>query len=114
MDPLGFGLENLDAIGAWRDREGELSIDASGTLSGGVSFNGPAELRAVLMERPEAFTRCLTEKMLTYALGRGLDRHDRLAVVDIVRKVARRDYRFSSLALAIVHSEAFQGRRDRP
>ncbi len=114
MDPLGFGLENFDAIGAWRDSEGELSIDASGALPGGVAFTGPAQLRAVLQQRVEAFTHCLAEKMFTYALGRGLDRHDRLTVDDIVRKVARRDYRFSSLICAIVHSEAFQGRRDRP
>jgi hypothetical protein len=114
MDPLGFGLENFDAIGAWRDREGELSIDASGTLPGSVSFNGPAELRAVLKGRAEAFIRCLAEKMLTYALGRGLDRHDRRAVDEIVRKAARRDYRFSALILAIVQSEPFQGRGDKP
>jgi hypothetical protein len=114
MDPLGFGLENFDAIGGWRDREGELAIDASGTLPGGAAFHGPVELRALLKARPEAFTRCLAEKLLTYAIGRGLDPHDRRAVDDIVRKVARRDYRFSALILAIVHSEPFQGRRDKP
>jgi hypothetical protein len=110
MDPLGFGLENFDAVGAWRDREGELPIDASGTLPGGVSFRGPAELRAVLKNRPNAFARCFTEKMLTYALGRGLDRRDRRCVDDIVRKLTRREYRFSALILAIVFSESFQER----
>jgi hypothetical protein len=114
MDPLGFGLENFDAIGAWRDRAGELAIDAAGTLPGGASFNGPVELRALLKARPEAFTRCLAEKMLTYALGRGLDQYDRRAVDDIVRKTVRRDYRVSALILAIVASEPFQGRRDKP
>ncbi|HTU93051.1 MAG TPA: DUF1592 domain-containing protein [Gemmataceae bacterium] len=114
MDPLGFGLENFDAIGTWREREGALAIDASGTLPGGVSFNGPAELRAILKGRPDAFARCFTEKLFIYALGRGLDRRDRLAVDAIVRKIAHREYRFSSLILAIVFSEPFQGRGDQP
>jgi hypothetical protein len=114
MDPLGFGLENFDAVGAWRDREGELSIDASGTLPGSVSFNGPTELRAVLRGRPEAFLRCLAEKMLTYALGHGLDRYDRRSVNDIVSKASRREYRFSAVILAIVHSEVFQRSNERP
>jgi hypothetical protein len=114
MDPLGFGLENFDATGAWRDREGELPIDATGTLPGDVSIHGPAELRSVLKSRSNAFARCLTEKMLIYALGRGLDQHDRRCVDDIVRKLAQREYRFSALILAIVSSELFQGRRDVP
>jgi hypothetical protein len=114
MDPLGFGLENFDAVGAWRDRESEYSIDASGTLPGGASFNGPAMLLAGLRERSEAFTRCLAEKLLTYALGRGMDRRDRRAVEDIVRKASRRDYCFSALILAIVSSEPFQGRSNKP
>ena len=100
MDPLGFGLENFDAIGAWRDREGDLLIDTFGTLPGGVSFNGPAELKAVLKGRPEAFARCFTEKMLTYALGRGLDQRDGRAVDDIVGKLSRCDYRLSALISA--------------
>ena len=88
MDPLGFGLENFNAIGAWRTEEGKFPIDASGTLPGGQSFNGPAELKAILQARKEDFTRCLTEKLLTYALGRGLEYHDKYAVEQIRLAVA--------------------------
>jgi hypothetical protein len=108
MDPLGFGLENFDALGAWRTHEGPHPIDASGTLPGGQSFNGPAELRAILKARRQAFARCLAEKLLTYALGRGVDHSDRRAVDGIARQLARNDYRFSALVLAIVHSDPFQ------
>ena len=110
MDPLGFGLENFDAIGTWRSRDGEFVIDVSGTLPGGRSFNGPAELRALLKTRPDAFGRCLTEKLLTYALGRGVEPQDRPFVDAIVRRLARKNYRFSALVLAIVHSDPFQKR----
>jgi hypothetical protein len=112
MDPLGFGLENFDAIGAWRDRDGEAGIDASGTLPGGQSFRSPAELRALLKSRPDAFARCLAEKLLTYALGRGIEPQDRRLVDAVVRRAARKDYRFSALVLAIVHSEPFQSYRN--
>jgi hypothetical protein len=108
MDPLGFGLENFDAVGAWRDRDGASPIDASGTLPGGRSFDGPAQLRASLKVRPDAFARCFVEKLLTYALGRGIERRDRPAVSEIVRKLARHDYRFSALVLAVVQSDLFQ------
>jgi Protein of unknown function (DUF1592)/Protein of unknown function (DUF1588)/Protein of unknown function (DUF1587)/Protein of unknown function (DUF1585)/Protein of unknown function (DUF1595) len=111
MDPLGFGLENFDAIGAWRNSDGESSIDASGTLPGGLSFHGPAELRAVLKAQPDVFARCFTEKLLTYALGRGIERRDRRGVQHIVRQLARNDYRFSALVLALVHSDPLQLRR---
>jgi hypothetical protein len=111
MDPLGFGLENFDAIGAWRNRDGESPIDASGTLPGGPSFDGPDELRADLKARPEVFARCLTEKLLTYALGRGVERRERRGVDAIVRRLARHDYRFAALVLALVHSDLFQSRR---
>jgi hypothetical protein len=109
MDPLGFGLENFDAVGAWRSRDGAFPIDASGTLPGGTAFNGPTELRAVLKTRPNVFARCLAEKLFVYALGRGIDRHDRRVIEAIVRKLARHDYRFSALVLAIVQSDSFQG-----
>jgi hypothetical protein len=108
MDPLGFGLENFDALGAWRTHEGPHSIDASGALPGGQSFNGPAELRAILKTRRQAFARCLAEKLLTYALGRGVDHSDRRAVDAVARHLAGNDYRFSALVLAIVHSDPFQ------
>jgi hypothetical protein len=110
MDPLGFGLESFDAVGAWRTRDGGLPVDTSGVLPDGRSFDGPAGLRALLLERRSAFARCLTEKLLTYALGRGLDRRDRPTVTDIVRKLTDNEYRFSALVLAIVHSDSFQTR----
>lgn len=115
MDALGFGLENFDAIGAWRDKDGEFAIDPSGALPGNVRFNGPVELMAILAERKaEEFCRCLTNKMLTYALGRGLDLSDRCAVNKIVNQLADKDYRFSSLVAGIVLSEPFLLREAAP
>ncbi len=105
MDPLGFALENFDAVGAWRMRDGDQPIDASGKLPGGKAFHGPAELRAVLKSRRQAFARCLAEKMLTYAMGRGLESDDRRHVDQIVSRLARDGYRFSALMLAIVESD---------
>jgi hypothetical protein len=113
MDPLGFGLESFDATGALRTHDGGLPIDDAGALPDGRSFNGADGLRAVLLERREAFARCLTQKMLTYALGRGPERGDRWAVTDIARKLADNEYRFSALVLAIVHSDPFQTRTGR-
>jgi hypothetical protein len=113
MDPLGFGLESFDATGAARAHDGRVPIDASGVLPDGRAFDGPAGLRAVLSERRPAFARCLTEKLLTYALGRGLGRADRPAVADVARKLADNDYRFSALVLALVHSDPFQTRTGR-
>jgi hypothetical protein len=113
MDPLGFGLENFDAVGAWRTHDGGSPVDASGALPDGRAFDGPAGLRAVLRERRGAFARCLTEKLLTYALGRGLDRADRRTVADVARKLADNEYRFSALVLAIAHSDPFQTRTGR-
>ena len=108
MDALGFGLENFDAIGAWRDKDGEFPIDASGTLPGNIEFDGPSELMMILAEQKrEEFCRCLTKKMLTYALGRGLGPHDRCAVNQIIDRVADNEYRFSSLVTGIVLSEPF-------
>jgi hypothetical protein len=111
MDPLGFGFENYDAIGRWRTHEGKFPVDASGTLPGGHAFSGASELKAILKNEKEAFGRCLTEKMLTYALGRGLERYDRPAVDEICRRLAQNHYRFSSLILGIVQSLPFQMRR---
>jgi hypothetical protein len=111
MDPLGFGLENFDATGAWRTQDGKFSVDASGTLPDGRSFKGPQELRAILRADRSAFTEGLTEKLLTYALGRGLERYDKPAVKKIASLVAADNYRFSSLVLEIVKSLPFQMRR---
>jgi hypothetical protein len=117
MDPLGFGLENFDAVGGWRTLEDGRPIDPSVKPSGGRSARGPAELRAVLSSRRDAFVRCFTEKMLTYALGRGLSRADRRDVDRIVAGLAGNGYRFSALVLGIAESEPFrasEGRRERP
>ncbi len=111
MDPLGFGLENYDAIGAWRTRDGAFPIDPSGTLPGGESFQGPRELKAILKNKKEAFCRCLAEKILTYALGRGLEYYDKCAIDEICGALAKNQYRFSSLVNEIVKSDPFQKRR---
>ncbi len=110
MDGLGFGLENYNAIGAWRAQEGAQPIDASGTLPDGRSFRGPQELKAILRAERDAIVEGLTEKLLIYALGRGLESYDRPTVKKIARKVAADNYRFSSLVLEIVKSEPFQTR----
>jgi hypothetical protein len=111
MDQLGFGLENFDAIGRWRDQDGGLKIDSSGLLPGGDKFKGPIELAEVLKRRKLEFAGCLSEKMLTYALGRGLMHYDRCATDKIVEAMQKDDFRFSSLVLAIVNSEPFRRRR---
>lgn len=111
MDPIGFGLENFDAVGAWRTRDGDMPVDASGTLPGGKNFNGPAELKAILRSKKDLFVRNLTEKLLTYALGRGLETYDRCHVDAIVKSVEKRDCRFSALVTAIVRSDPFRKRR---
>ena len=111
MDPLGFGLENFDAIGGWRTKDGQFPIDASGTLPDGRSFDGPRGLESILKAQPDAFTECLARKLLIYALGRGLEPGDDAAVKKIVQTVAADNYRFSSLVLGIVKSEPFQKRR---
>ncbi len=111
MDQLGFGLENFDVIGGWRERDGKFPIDASGTLPGNLEFAGPAELMDILAEQKKAaFSRCLAEKMLTYALGRGLESMDRCAVDDILKKLAQHDHRFGVLVKAIVASTPFRFR----
>jgi mono/diheme cytochrome c family protein len=109
MDPIGFGLENFDPTGKWRTLEnGKFPIDASGVLPDGRKFNGPAELRDILMSNKDGFVRCLTEKLLTYALGRGVDGADKCAVDKIVTETKAKQYRFSGLVDAIVNSDAFR------
>jgi hypothetical protein len=111
MDPLGFALENYDPVGKWRAKDGNAVIDASGVLPGGVSFNGAKELKSVLRSHQEEFAQCLTEKLLTYALGRGIEYFDKPAVRQIVREAGNRNYSFSALVLAVANSIPFQMRR---
>jgi hypothetical protein len=110
MDPLGFGLENFDAVGAWRTLDGKDKIDSSGVLPSGEKFAGPAELKKILMSRKKDFVRNLAEKMMIYGLGRGLDATDQCAVEEIVKAVEKDGYRFSRLVLEIVRSEPFEKR----
>lgn len=111
MDVLGFGLENYDAIGRWRSKDGKFDLDVSGTFPTGKSFSTPAEMRTLLKEDTPQFARCITEKMLTYSLGRGLERYDKRAVDEIVAKMAKANYPFQSLVFEIVDSLPFQMRR---
>lgn len=111
MDDLGFGFENFDAIGRWRDRDGQHEVDSSGVLPSGEKFNGSTELIAILKGRSKQFSRCLTEKLMTYAIGRGLEYYDRCAVDKVLSNHASDDYRFSTLISQIVLSEPFQMRR---
>ncbi len=111
LDPLGFSLEKYDATGRFRNAEGGGAIDDSGVMPGGTTFSGAGGLKQILMEHQEEFVECLSEKLLTYALGRGLEYYDLPAVREIRRKAGEGDYRFSALALAIVDSVPFQMRR---
>ena len=111
MDPLGFGLENFDAVGAWRTQDGNFPIDASGTLPDGRTFTGPEELMDILKADRDVFARALTSKLLTYALGRGLERYDARTVREIATRLPEHDYRFSGLVLEIVKSLPFQSRQ---
>ena len=111
MDPLGFGLENYDAIGRWRTQDANFPVDASGTLPDGKTFNGPDELKLILVQHKDAFTECLAAKLLTYALGRGLESYDQPAVQSIARRTGSGDYKFSRLIEEIVASAPFQKRR---
>jgi len=112
MDPIGFALDNFDALGRWRtvDASG-VTIDPSGVLPDGTRFEGVAGLRKILLSQPERFVSTLTENLLGYALGRSLEHYDRPAVRAIVRNAARRDYRFSELVLGVVHSMPFRTRK---
>ena len=114
MDPLGFALENFDGIGKWRTAEAGTPIDPSGVLPDGTPFQGPAELRKVLLTKREGFVTTVTEKLLTYALGRGLEYYDAPAVRKITREAAPSEHRWSSLILGIVQSTPFQMRRSHP
>ncbi len=112
MDPLGFALENFDATGAWRtETEARTPVDASGVLVDGSKVDGPVSLRNALLSHPKMFVGTMTEKLMTYALGRGLEYYDMPAIRKIVRESSASDYRFSSIVLGIVESTPFEMRR---
>jgi hypothetical protein len=110
MDPLGFALENFDATGKWRAKEEAGVVDASGQLADGTPVDGPAALRKAILKHPEQFVRTMTEKMLTYGLGRGLEYYDMPVVRAIARDAAGQNYRFSAIVMGIVKSTPFQMR----
>jgi mono/diheme cytochrome c family protein len=111
MDPLGFALENYDAIGKWRTKDGNFPVDASGVLPSGKSFTNPAEMRKILGDMRPDLTRTLTEKLLIYSLGRGLERYDKPTIRAITKKVGDSGYGFQSLIQEITRSLPFQSRR---
>jgi hypothetical protein len=111
MDPVGFALENFDAVGRWRTEEERKPVDATGGLPDGSTFEGVAALERGLLKRPELFAGTLSEKLLIFALGRGLEPHDAPAVRQIVRRAQAEEFRFSSLILGIVNSTPFQMRK---
>ena len=109
MDPLGFALENLDAIGRWRDRDGDRPLDSAGTLKNGATIIGPEGLKDEIVEkRPDEFARAMTEHLMTYALGRKREWYDQAAVDQIVRALREDEYRFSTLAIQIARSRPFR------
>jgi hypothetical protein len=110
MDPVGFALENFNAIGAWRERDGDSAIDASGTLVDGTKVVGPEDLTTALMSKSDLFVTNVVEKLMTYALGRTVDYHDMPAVRTIVRQAQREDLRFSALIQGVVQSVPFRYR----
>jgi hypothetical protein len=111
MDPIGFALENYDAVGRWRTMDKGEPIDASGTLFDGTPFKGVADLEKAILAHPELFVTTLSEKLLTFATGRGVDYYDAPAIRKIVREAAANDYRFSSVILGIVNSTPFRNRK---
>ena len=110
LDPLGLALENFDAVGSWRTHDQGKLVDASGQLADGTTLDGVAGLRAALLQRPEVLVHTATEKLLTYALGRGLEPHDMPAVRAIVRAAKDDGYRFESLIAGVVSSAPFTQR----
>ena len=111
IDPLGFSLENFDAVGQYRTTDGPAPVDPSGTLVDGTSFDGPAAFRKALLSRGDAFRGVLVRKLLTYAMGRGVEAFDMPAVRKIVQDAAPQHYRWSAVIKGIVHSMPFQMRR---
>jgi hypothetical protein len=113
MDPVGFSLENFDAVGRWRDLEGGEPVDASGGLPDGSVFEGVAGLETAILKRPEVFVSTLTERLMKFALGRGVEPYDGPAIRRVVREAAKDDHRFSAIVLGIVRSVPFQMRNSR-
>jgi hypothetical protein len=113
MDPIGFALENFDGIGRWRTTDAGAPINSAGVLPDGSPISNAAELRAALLNRPEQIVRTTTEKLLMYALGRGVDYYDMPVIRKIVREAAPSDYRWSAIVLGVVKSTPFQMRRSR-
>jgi hypothetical protein len=111
MDAIGFALENYNAIGAWRTKDGAFDVDAAGAFPDGTSFKGPRELRKVLLDRKDLLARCLIEKLMTYALGRGIEPYDERAIQRIQAALAKDGYKFSTLVVEIVKSDPFRLRR---
>ena len=111
MDPIGFALDNFNPIGQWRTTDGSAPVDASGALADGTKFDGPAELRKVLLLHPEQFAMTVSEKLLSYAVGRDVESYDMPALRQILREAAPSDYRWSSLLIGIARSTPFQMRR---
>jgi hypothetical protein len=107
MDPLGLALENFDLVGRWRTQEGDSPIDASGTLIDGTTINGPASLRAAILADPEQFVLAFTQRLMSFAVGRGIDYSDMPAVRAIVRSAQHENYRFSALLLGVIESPQF-------
>jgi hypothetical protein len=110
MDPIGFSMENYDAVGRWRTHESGAPIDAAGSLPDGSKFEGVAGLQKALLSRPEVFVGTMTEKLMTYSLGRGVEFYDEPAIRKVVQDSHGQNYRFSSLVLGIVNSTPFQMR----
>jgi hypothetical protein len=113
MDPIGFSLENFDALGRWRSTDGESAIDATGVLLDGTTVDGPTALRRALVAQKELFVRAVVSRLLTYAVGREMEYSDAPAIRAIVRAAAASDYRWSSTIVAVVKSAPFQMRRSR-
>jgi hypothetical protein len=110
LDPLGFALENYDAIGSWRDKDGTFPIDASASLPHGPTFTGPIELKKVLLASKDDFCKCLTERLLTFAVGRGMEYEDKCVIERIARTVAQDNYKLSRIIMEVIRCELFQSR----
>jgi hypothetical protein len=111
MDPIGFSLENYDAVGKWRNMFAGVEVDASGLLPDGAAFDGRQGLEQLMLERPDDFVGTVTEKLLTYALGRGVEYYDMPTVRSIVRAAREDNYTWSSVLLGVIESAPFQMRR---
>jgi hypothetical protein len=110
IDPPGFALENYNSVGQWRTADNGAKVDANGVLADGSKLNGPVDLREAILKRPEAFATVITERMMVYALGRGLEPADMPVVRRIVRKAGQNGYRLDTIVSEIINSEPFQMR----